>query len=61
MINPKDSRVWTDVTYTKNRENNYTATIRLSDGQGEPYSQTSVTYIGGSEEGSVFRETGPDG
>ena len=37
VINPKDSRVWTDVTYTKNRENNYTATIRLSDGQGEPY------------------------
>ncbi len=47
VINPKDSRVWTDVTYTKNRENNYTATIRLSDGQGEPYSQTSVTYIAG--------------
>ena len=47
VINPKDSRVWTDVTYTKNRENNYTATIRLSDGQGEPYSRTSVTYIAG--------------
>ena len=47
VINPKDSRVWTDVTYTKNRENSYTATIRLSDGQGEPYSRTSVTYIAG--------------
>lgn len=44
---PKIPRVWTDVTYVKNRENNYTATIRLLDGEGEPYSRTSVTYIAG--------------
>ena len=47
VINPKDSRVWTNVTYTKNRENNYTATIQLLDGQGEPYDRTSLTYIAG--------------
>ncbi len=47
VINPKDSRVWTDVTYTKDRGNSYTATIRLLDGQGEPYSRTALTYVAG--------------
>ncbi|WP_018339646.1 hypothetical protein [Butyricimonas synergistica] len=47
VINPEDSKVWTDVTYTKNRENSYTATIRLSDADGEPYDRVLLTYIAG--------------
>lgn len=47
VINPKDSRVWTNVTYTKNRENNYTATIQLLDAQGDPYDRVGMTYIAG--------------
>lgn len=47
IINPKDSRVWSNVTYTKNRENNYTATIQLLDGQGEPYDRVSLSYVAG--------------
>lgn len=64
VINPKDSRVWTNVTYTKNRENNYIATIQLLDGQGEPYARTSLTYIAGvkknqySEKGALTDKEG---
>lgn len=47
VINPEDSKVWTDVTYTKNRENNYTATIRLLDSEGEPYDRVLLTYVAG--------------
>lgn len=47
VINPEDSKVWTNVTYTKNRENSYTATIQLLDSEGEPYDRVLLTYIAG--------------
>ena len=47
VINPKDSRLWVDVTYEKRGRDNYLAKIRLTDNAREPYSRLPLTYIVG--------------
>ena len=47
VINPKDTRLWVDVSYEKRGANNYIANIRLTDNAGEPYVHLPVIYLAG--------------
>ena len=44
VINPMDSRVWTDVTYRHEGGGRYTARFHLTRGKGEPYDYAEMTY-----------------
>ena len=44
VINPMDSRVWTEVSYKKEK-GNYYAVVRFLDGNKEPFAQMPVTYV----------------
>lgn len=44
VINPMDSRVWTEVSYKKEK-GNYYAVVRFLDGNKKPFAQMPVTYV----------------
>ena len=56
VINPKDSRLWVDVTYERRGRNSYVAKIRLTDNNGEPYVHLPLTYLAGEWIGSFSED-----
>lgn len=47
VINPKDSQLWTDVTYKKVGRTTYVARIRFTDNAGDPYVHLPMVYLTG--------------
>lgn len=43
VINPEDSKVWTEISYKKEK-GNYYAVVKFLDGNREPFAQIPVTY-----------------
>ena len=56
VINPKDTRLWVDVTYEKRGRNSYVAKIRLTDNAGEPYVHLPVVYLAGERVNSYSED-----
>lgn len=47
VLNPQDSRVWIDVSYTRKGKDNYIARLRFTDYSGEPYVRLPLVYVKG--------------
>ena len=52
IMNPEDTKVWTNVSYSQNPKGGYTATIRLTNAWGEPYVQTPLYCVVGRLKGA---------